>query len=82
MKNIAILCLKTAKSGDSMAKSQKKVTFRHTIATFLEIISIFAASLHKSPKYMKYRDTIVGRKHEQDILQMCYDSPKAEFVAV
>ena len=31
---------------------------------------------------MKYRDTIVGRKHEQDILQMCYDSPKAEFVAV
>ena len=31
---------------------------------------------------MKYCDSIVGRKHEQDILQMCYDSPKAEFVAV
>lgn len=69
-----------------MAIAWRKVTFfstfRHTIATFSKIISIFAASLHKSPKYMKYRDTIVGRKHEQDILQMCYDSPKAEFVAV
>ena len=31
---------------------------------------------------MKYCDSIVGRKHEQDGLQMCYDSPKAEFVAV
>ena len=28
---------------------------------------------------MKYCDSIVGRKHEQDILQMCYDSPKAEY---
>lgn len=31
---------------------------------------------------MEYRKTIIGRKHEQEILQICYDSPKAEFVAV
>ena len=57
-------------------------TFRHTIATFSKKTCIFAPSLYKTPEYMKYCDSIVGRKHEQDILQMCYDSPKAEFVAV
>lgn len=31
---------------------------------------------------MQYRKTIIGRRHEQDILQMCFDSNKAEFVAV
>lgn len=31
---------------------------------------------------MQYRKTIIGRRHEQDILQMCYDSNKAEFIAV
>ena len=31
---------------------------------------------------MEYRKSIVGRYHEQDILQMCYDSPRAELVAV
>lgn len=31
---------------------------------------------------MEYRKSIVGRKHEQEILQMCVDSPKAEFIAV
>lgn len=31
---------------------------------------------------MEYKKSIVGRHHEQDILQMCYNSPKAEFVAV
>lgn len=31
---------------------------------------------------MKYRNTIIGRRHEQEILQMCCDSPKPEFIAV
>lgn len=31
---------------------------------------------------MEYRSSIIGRRHEQEILQRCYDSPKAEFVAV
>lgn len=31
---------------------------------------------------MEYRASIIGRKQEQDILQRCYDSPKAEFIAV
>lgn len=31
---------------------------------------------------MEYKKTIVGRRHEQEILQMCVDSPKAEFIAV
>lgn len=31
---------------------------------------------------MQYKESIVGRRHEQDILQSCLDSPKAEFVAV
>jgi len=31
---------------------------------------------------MGYRKTIIGRHHEQDILKMCIDSSKAEFIAV
>jgi len=31
---------------------------------------------------MQYCKTIIGRHHEQDILQMCYDTNKAEFIAV
>lgn len=31
---------------------------------------------------MDYKQSIVGRKKEQDILQRCYNSPKAEFIAV
>jgi len=31
---------------------------------------------------MRYKSSIVGRHHEQDVLQMCMDSPKAEFIAV
>lgn len=31
---------------------------------------------------MEYRASIIGRKQEQAILQLCYDSPKAEFIAV
>lgn len=31
---------------------------------------------------MDYKESIVGRHHEQDILQLSYDSPKAEFIAV
>ena len=31
---------------------------------------------------MTYNNTIIGRKREQDILQMCYDSQKAEFIAI
>lgn len=31
---------------------------------------------------MDYNQNIVGRKYEQDILQACMESPKAEFIAV
>ena len=31
---------------------------------------------------MEYKASIIGRKQEQEILQKCYDSDKAEFVAV
>lgn len=31
---------------------------------------------------MKYNSTIIGRKHEQDILAKCLESNKAEFIAV
>lgn len=31
---------------------------------------------------MVYNSSIIGRHHEQDILRMCIDSPKAEFIAV
>ena len=31
---------------------------------------------------MKYNPNIVGRRHEQDILRTCVDSPRAEFVAI
>lgn len=31
---------------------------------------------------MRYKSSIIGRRHEQDILQICLDSPKAEFIAV
>ena len=31
---------------------------------------------------MNYKDTIIGRKREQDILQLCFESHKAEFIAI
>jgi len=31
---------------------------------------------------MEYKESIIGRKAEQKMLQTCYDSPRAEFVAV
>ena len=31
---------------------------------------------------MSYKDTIIGRKHEQDILAKCVESNKAEFIAI
>ncbi len=31
---------------------------------------------------MSYKKSIIGRKHEQDILAKCMDSEKTEFVAV
>lgn len=31
---------------------------------------------------MQYKKSIIGRKHEQEILQECLDSTKAEFIAV
>ena len=31
---------------------------------------------------MPYKDTIIGRKHEQDILAKCVESNKAEFIAI
>lgn len=31
---------------------------------------------------MKYKQSIIGRHHEQDILELCMNSPRAEFVAV
>lgn len=31
---------------------------------------------------MEYKASIIGRKREQEILQKCYDSDKAEFVAI
>lgn len=31
---------------------------------------------------MQYKKSIIGRKHEQEILQECIDSTKAEFIAV
>ena len=31
---------------------------------------------------MEYKASIIGRKQEQEILQKCYDSDKAEFVAI
>lgn len=31
---------------------------------------------------MEYRESIIGRRREQELLQASYDSPKAEFIAV
>ena len=31
---------------------------------------------------MEYNPRIIGREHEQDILQHCVESQRAEFVAV
>lgn len=31
---------------------------------------------------MEYNSSIIGRRHEQEILQSCYESGKAEFIAV
>lgn len=31
---------------------------------------------------MQYNSSIIGRKHEQDILQRCVQSPRAEFIAI
>ena len=31
---------------------------------------------------MDYKTTIIGRRHEQDLIREYYDSPKAELVAV
>jgi len=31
---------------------------------------------------MEYKETIVGRKYEQKILQACVNSPRAEFIAI
>ena len=31
---------------------------------------------------MEYNPEIIGREHEQDILQHCIESPRAEFIAV
>ena len=33
-------------------------------------------------KIMDYKMTIIGRWHEQDLIRVYYDSPKAELVAV
>ena len=55
------------------------MSFRRTIGVFLRKTLIFATSKHV---VMEYRKSIVGREHEQDILQMCLDSNRAEFIAV
>ena len=59
----------------SLPLLQKKWRFGSGIAIFLYICS-------KKSKIMDYKTTIIGRRHEQDLIREYYESPKAELVAV
>ena len=45
------------------------------------IFRIFAP-FFKMTNEMEYSTTIIGRRHEQDLIREYYESPKAELVAV
>ena len=45
-------------------------------------IAIFFVYLQQKSKIMDYKTTLIGRRHEQDLIREYYDSPKAELVAV
>ena len=45
-------------------------------------IAIFFVNLQQNSKIMDYKTTLIGRRHEQDLIREYYESPKAELVAV
>ena len=47
-----------------------------------EVVSLFFCIFSKKSKTMNYKTSILGRKHEQDLIREYYQSPKAELVAV
>ena len=63
------------KSGDTTSVSAKRMEFRKWYRDFF----VF---LQQISKIMDYKTTIIGRRHEQDLIREYYDSPKAELVAV
>ena len=54
---------------------QKKKRFGSSIA-------IFFVNLQQKSKIMDYKTTLIGRRHEQDLIREYYESPKTELVAV
>ena len=72
---IAPLGVEMLKSGDSASDSRKKTAFRKRYRYFF----VF---LQKNLKKMNYKASILGRRHEQDLIREYYESPKAELVAV
>ena len=42
----------------------------------------FFVFLQKNSKKMNYKTSILGRRHEQDLIREYYESPKPELVAV
>lgn len=62
-------------SGDFTSVTSKKKAFRKWYREFFVI-------LQQKSKIMDYKTTIIGRRHEQDLIREYYESPKAELVAV
>ena len=59
------------------------MTFRIFIFVFFLNILLPLSLLKRLIGFrMEYKETIVGRKYEQKILQACVNSPRAEFIAI
>ena len=58
----------------------KNIDLAH-LSPLFHIFFVFLPSILGNED-MDYNQNIVGRKYEQDILQACMESPKAEFIAV
>ena len=63
------------KYGDSASVLRKITVFRKCYRHFF----VF---LQKISEKMKYNTSIIGRRHEQDLIREYYESTKAELVAV
>ena len=63
------------KIGDFTSVTAKKEVFRKWYRDFF-------VYLQQNSKIMDYKTTLIGRRHEQDLIREYYESPKTELVAV
>ncbi len=64
--------IRKVKNGDNASDFKKKTTFRKHYRHYF----VF---LQKNSKKMNYKTSILGRRHEQDLIREYYESPKPRF---